>query len=140
MTYQTFSSAVHCCSKKGEWDSGLYPQWCYLLRQRCDHPINSVIPRLESVSISGPPVQHRHRMERVQRRGMKMAKGLEDLLYEERFKEVGLYSLEKGRLRNTFIPVCQYLKGSCKEDGASLFTTHGATQGRQGATGTSLSM
>ncbi|KFQ45198.1 hypothetical protein N333_08595, partial [Nestor notabilis] len=70
-------------------------------------------------------------LEQAQRRDTRMIRGMEHLLYEDRLRKLGLFSLEKRRLRGDLIAAFQYLKGAYKDAGEGLFIrdSSGRTRG-----------
>ena len=90
----------------------ILPSYSALMRPQPEH----------CVQVWGP--QHKKDMDlldQVQRRPMIMIRRLEHLSYEDRLRELGLFSLKTRRLWNDLIPAFQYIKGAYKKAGEGLF-------------------
>ncbi|CAJ0967591.1 unnamed protein product [Ranitomeya imitator] len=60
-------------------------------------------------------------LERVQRRATKLIKGMGELQYPDRLAKLGLFSLEKRRLRGDLITMYKYIRGQYKYLAEDLF-------------------
>jgi len=69
-------------------------------------------------------------LERAQWRATKMIRGLKHLPYEERLRDLGLFSLGKRWLRGILISAYKYLMAESQVDGAKQFSVVPTTRQR----------
>ncbi|PKU47297.1 hypothetical protein llap_2396 [Limosa lapponica baueri] len=88
-------------------------------------PLYTTLMRLQlefCIQLRSPPCRKdTDPLEQIQRRAMKMIRGLEHLCYDDRLRELGLFSLEKRGLQGDLTAAFHYLKGAYRRDREGLY-------------------